>query len=85
MRFRSKRGARFVAPLMALLIIGALFAMSRQPSLSDQEGEELAGHFRFTKLAFPELRGYPRKMIREVHPSLRHISALISFVGAAVQ
>jgi enediyne biosynthesis protein E4 len=78
------RRYRFVAPLVALVILGALYALSREPSLSDREADELAGRFRFERLPFPELSGYPQKTVREVHPSLRQLSAWISAIGAAV-
>jgi enediyne biosynthesis protein E4 len=82
---RSPRNRlRLVPPLAALLIIGGLFLLSRQPALSDAEASELAGRFRFEKLPLPELPGYPQKSIRRVHPKLERVSAFISFSGAAV-
>jgi enediyne biosynthesis protein E4 len=75
---------RFIAPLIAVVLIGILYVLSRQPVLSDEEADDLASRFRFEKLPLPELDGYPHKMVREVHPSLRRVSAFISFTGAAV-
>ena len=74
---------RFLPPLAALALIGVLYALSRQPALPDQVAGDLAGRFRFEKLPLPELPGRSPKTVREVHPSLRHISAFISFTGAA--
>jgi hypothetical protein len=79
-----KAPRRFIPSLFALAVIGILFLLSRQPALPDQEADDLASHFRFEKLQFPELAGHPHKMVREVHPSLRRVSAFVSFSGAAV-
>jgi hypothetical protein len=81
--------SRFITALIALVLVGILYALSRDPVLSAPETAELASRFRFSKVALPELSGIPYKrareeMVRAVHPSLRHISSLISFVGAAV-
>ena len=55
---------RQIPPLVALVIVGILFVLSRQPALSDQEADELASRFRFEKLPLPELSGhsYDRKV-----------------------
>lgn len=82
---RSPRNAlRLVPSLVALLVIGGLFLLSRQPVLSDEETNDLASRFRFEKLPLPELAGYPQKAIRHVHPKLERVSAFVSFSGAAV-
>jgi hypothetical protein len=81
---RPKSAWRFIPPLVAVAVIGALFVQSRQPAISGQEADDLARRFRFDKYPLPELSGYAHKMVREVHPSLRHLSAFISFTGAAV-
>jgi enediyne biosynthesis protein E4 len=81
---RPKAPRRWLPPLVALAPIALLFVLSRQPALSGREAEGLAGRFRFARLPVPGLAGRAQKMVREVHPSLRHISALVSFVGAAV-
>src|SRR5687768_10765050 len=77
-------GRRLVPQLVALAVVGVLYLLSRPPTLPDAEAVELAGRFRFDKLSLPELPGPPHKTVREVHPSLRHISAFVSFTGAAV-
>jgi hypothetical protein len=84
MERRPGTGRRLVPPLVAIVLIGLLYALSRQPALSDQEANELAERFRFAKFPLPELSGRSHKTVREVHPSLRRISAFISFTGAAV-
>jgi hypothetical protein len=48
------------------------------------ERAELASRFHFTRLAMPEIAGSRYQSVRQVHPSLRRISAWISSVGAAV-
>ena len=73
------------APMAALVLVGIVYAMGRPPGLSDVEADAMAGRFRFERRHLPELPGasYDR-MVRDVHPSLRHIRSWISFVGAAV-
>jgi hypothetical protein len=70
--------------LIALAAVAILYQFSQLPFLSHSEAAELASRFRFAKLQFPELQGYPRKLNRAVNPSLKRISAWISSVGAAV-
>ena len=86
---QSLKNFRFLPALVAIALTGVLFGLSREPVLTDQEAERLGRRFLFSKLPLPELPGVPYKrapeeMVRAVHPSLRHISAIISFVGAAV-
>ena len=81
--------SRYIPALVALILVGILFVLSLDPALPGPETAELASRFRFSKLPCPEITGasYKRtreQMVRQVHPSLRHISSLISFVGAAV-
>jgi hypothetical protein len=75
---------RFIPPLVAFVLIGVLFHLSRQPVLSEVEAEDLSSHFRFEKFTLPELSGLPQKFVREVHPNLQRVSAFVSFSGAAV-
>jgi enediyne biosynthesis protein E4 len=75
---------RFFPPLCALIIIGVLFFLSRQPTLLTQEADALASRFRFSKLPLPELPDYPHKMVRDFRPSVHHVRSWLSFVGAAV-
>src|SRR5258708_39010603 len=48
------------------------------------ECDELASRFHFTRLAAPEIPGSEYKYVRQVHPSLKRISAWLSSVGAGV-
>ena len=75
---------RAVAPLASFVLIGTLYFLSQQPTLPGAEAEAIAQRFRFEKLPFPEVTGFPKKTVRRVHPSLEHISAWMSTVGAAV-
>ncbi|MCI0459571.1 MAG: CRTAC1 family protein [Gemmataceae bacterium] len=84
MKSRPKSLRRVSTPLAALALMGILYFLTWQPALPHSEAEDLASRFAFARLPLPELPGYPHKNVREVHPSLRHISAWISSIGAAV-
>lgn len=85
MQPRSRRARRFLPPLTALLLLGGLYALSRQPTLPQEKAGELAHRFRFEKRPLPELPGHSyNRTVRDVHPSLEHIRSWISFVGAGV-
>ncbi|HEX6747360.1 MAG TPA: CRTAC1 family protein [Longimicrobium sp.] len=77
----ARRHARRAA---ALAVVAALYAAARLPTLSGGERAALAARFRFTAQALPELSGGPFRTARPVHPSLAHLRAWISSVGAAV-
>jgi hypothetical protein len=73
--------------LVALALILVCYGFARQPSAPESERKELAARFAFTRAALPEIpegQGPERRVIRPVHPSLRHIAAWISTVGAGV-
>jgi hypothetical protein len=76
--------ARIVPKLLVVGIIAGFYVMSLEPKLPDDEAAALAARFRFQPAPFPEISGLSHKSVREVHPSLRHIAGMISFVGAAV-
>jgi hypothetical protein len=81
----GSRIARLVIPpIVALLVISILFLLSQPRTFSEQETNALASRFQFSKHPFPELSGRTHKTVRDVHRSMQHISAMISFVGAAV-
>lgn len=73
---------RRITPLVAIAIVVVLYQTNRLPSLSTIEAAELAAHFKFTRFSFPESTE-KMKLNRKVNPSLQHISAWISSVGAA--
>jgi hypothetical protein len=70
--------------LLALLLIGALYALARLPNLSDTERVSIAAKFRFSQTELRGVTGPPAHVVREVNPSFRHIAGWISTVGAAV-
>jgi enediyne biosynthesis protein E4 len=78
------RFRRAVTLLVALVLVGTLYLLSQLPTLSSTEAEAIASRFRFEKLPFPEPAGFPHKTVREVHPSLAHLTAYLSAIGASV-
>jgi len=62
----------------------ALWWLARLPSISDEERARLAGQFKFTQVALPELDNRPARGVRAVHPQLHDMRAWISSVGAAI-
>lgn len=70
--------------ITAVAIVASLYGMARLPVLSDDERAEMAERFRFTPFPLTELSSAPARSVRPVHPSLRHIEAWISSVGAGV-
>jgi hypothetical protein len=77
------RFRRAVALLVALVVVGTLYLLSQAPTLPATEAKAIAARFRFEKLPFPEMSGFPNKAVRQVHPSLAHLSAYLSAVGAS--
>jgi hypothetical protein len=69
---------------VALVLVGTLYLLSQFPTLSSTEAEAVAARFRFEKLPFPEPKGFSPKTVRQVHPSLAHLSAYFSALGASV-
>jgi hypothetical protein len=75
--------SRCATPLAALGLIAFCYGMARFPSLPAAERAQLATRFRFEKLPLPEVANHPPyKYVRDVHPSLRRISAWVSTLGA---
>jgi len=68
---------------VALALVVTLYGFSTEPSLSDGERTKLSAGFHFTGIAIPEPQKNLQKSVRNVHPSLRRISAWISSLGAA--
>src|SRR5262245_8967574 len=75
---------RYTARLIAAVLIVTLYGFARLPTLSETERLALASRFHFERLPLPEIPGPTSRTVRAVHPSLQHISAWISAVGAAV-
>ena len=74
---------RLATPLAALAVVAALYHLAQPPRLPDSEAAALAARFAFEKTPLAEPVGAELKIVRKVHPSLEHLSAQISFVGAA--
>lgn len=73
--------------LVALALILVVYGFARLPEVPAYERRELAARFAFTRTALselPEELAPERRTVRPVHPSLRHIAAWISSVGAGV-
>ena len=74
---------RLATPLAALAVVSALYHLARPSRLPDSEAAALAARFAFEKTPLAAPGGVEPKIVRKVHPSLEHLSAQISFVGAA--
>ncbi|HSK62699.1 MAG TPA: VCBS repeat-containing protein, partial [Pyrinomonadaceae bacterium] len=70
--------------IVALAIIGALYAMARLPVITKAERIELSSNFQFSQRPLPEVPGLPHKSIRTVNPSLSRIAGWVSATGAGV-
>src|SRR5205809_3957921 len=70
--------------LASVALIVAAYTFAREPSVSERERMDLARRFRFERFPVPELSSQARRGLRPVNPSLDHIAAWISSVGAAV-
>jgi hypothetical protein len=70
--------------VIALLAILSLYGLAQLPQPSELEIHKLSSQFKFTQSIIPEAQGFPLHSIRDVNPSLEHISAWISSVGAGV-
>jgi len=75
---------RRAAAIAALVLVLTIYAFARLPVPAPSVRAALASRFRFTRLAMPDIPGTQFKYVRQVHPSLRRISAWISSVGAGV-
>ncbi|MDE0686443.1 MAG: CRTAC1 family protein [Candidatus Poribacteria bacterium] len=75
---------RYIKQIVAIVLIVVLYGFTRLPELSEVERTHLAARFRFTKKRVPELPGKSHQLVRAVHPSLEHIKAWVSSVGASV-
>jgi hypothetical protein len=59
--------------------------MTRERALSNAESEEAVNTFRFSRTPLPEVPNHPPyKNVRKVHPSVQHICAYVSTLGASV-
>jgi hypothetical protein len=75
---------RWAPKLLAVALSIGLYRLACLPSLPASERIQLASRFKFSRSVLPEPPHSPYKYMRQVHPSLKQISAWISAVGAAV-
>ena len=72
---------------MSAAIVISLYRVMTRPerALSRSESEQVVSHFRFSRTPLPEVANHPPyKYVRKVHPSVRHIRAYVSTLGAGV-
>lgn len=71
--------------LVAAAIVVGLYVMTRERAPSKAESEEIVNTFRFSRTPLPEVNDHPPyKYVRKVHPSVQHIRAYVSTLGASV-
>ena len=71
--------------LVSAAIVISLYVMTREPALSEAESDEVVNSFRFSRTPLPEVADHPPyKYVRKVHPSVKHIRAYVSTLGASV-
>lgn len=70
--------------LVAFALILVIYNLAQLPSLPDTDRSTLAAQFHFERSSIFGLPGKEYRTMRDVHPSLRRISAWISSVGAAL-
>lgn len=71
--------------LVSIVIVAALYGMTREPAMSHNESAQVVSTFRFSRTPLPEVANHPPyKFVRKVHPSVRHIRAYVSTLGASV-
>src|SRR5262245_57620248 len=75
---------RLTPSVLALILVGATFALARLPDASAATRAALAASFHFTQLPIMLPPNLPRHTIRPVNPEYQRIQAWISSVGAAV-
>jgi hypothetical protein len=84
MRHSGRLLRRYAARLFIVAVLIGFYWLAQSPTLSADERGALAAHFRFAATVMPVPSGPPVNRERPVNPSLAHISAWISAVGAAV-
>lgn len=75
---------KYLIKILAFGIILVLYSLTRLPSFSKDEENELVKNFRFIEKPLPEPTNLKAKYIRGVNPQYKNISTWISSVGAAI-
>lgn len=71
--------------IVSVVILVALYFLSREPLPSKAETDKAASNFKFSRTLLPEIANHPEyKYVRNVHPSVKHIRAYVSTLGASV-
>ena len=70
--------------LAACAVLGVLYGLAQVPDTGPLERRSMAERFAFTALRIETGGDAPQRRTRAVHPSLEHISAWISSVGASL-
>lgn len=74
-----------VTLVVSVAIVVSLYFMTREPKLSRAESDEVVSNFKFSRAPLPETADHPPyKYVRNVHPSVKHIRAYVSTLGASV-
>ncbi len=84
MNRKANVAQRHAKRTVALTVIIGLFWLVQFPAISAAERAQLSNRFHFTRIALPGIPNQNYRSARAVNPSLEHISAWISSVGAAV-
>ncbi len=75
---------KYCVRFIAIVPIIVLYRLSQLPAATGEERNAMAARFHFATSPLPTLPGRVQKSIRNVNPSLNHISGWISSVGASV-
>lgn len=77
-----RRQATFI--VSAAIVIASYF-MTRERGVTQADTEQIVSTFRFTRMSLPEVADHPAyQFVRRVHPSVKHIRAYVSTLGASV-
>jgi hypothetical protein len=80
----SRLGPFCVKFCAAAVPVFAVYWSARLPTVPAKERQQLASQFAFEWEGLPEVAGPEPRIVRPVHPSLKHAAAWISAVGASV-
>lgn len=76
---------RRVTLVVSIAIVIGLYMLTREPALSKTEADQVVSKFQFSRVPLPEIANHPPyKYVRNVHPSVKHIRAYVSTLGASV-
>jgi hypothetical protein len=75
---------RQLAGIVALVLVATMFSISRLPSASAEQIDEMAARFDFAPMAVAMPGGFPQQSVRKVNQRYSHIDAWISSVGAGI-